>query len=173
MSRLLRKIFVAFACLIVIGEAMGPVFAVGYDSNAPLLVKRVEFCQDRPKGLGRFEQKTSNEFRTADDKIYLYIELANCKQRRKENYFYTRLALDIDIYYEDGVCVFSERDVNVFDCRSARRRDNAYMWTKIDATYLREGEYKIEMTVRDETTDKEAFCLTRFKKMEAPVKQAN
>ena len=173
MSQLLRKTSAVFACLIVLGEAMSPVLAVGYDSKSPLLVKRVEFCQDRPKGLGRFEQKVGNEFTMTDSNIYLYIELANCKQRRERNYFYTRLALDIDIYYEDGICVFNEEDVNVFDCRSTRRSDNAYMWAKIDVTYLKEGEYKVEMTVKDETTDKEAFCLTRFKKMGASANQTN
>lgn len=140
-----------------------PVKGYAYDSSAPLYVKRVDVCLEKPKGLGRFQPVADGTLRRGDREVFIYIELSNCKTRRKSNSYETSLAVDVAIYYEDGSCIFSEEEVSVFDYNTAKRDGDSYLWTKIDASYLKSGEYKVEMTVRDKNSKKEAFTLTKFK----------
>ena len=162
---MLRKragLFLILSTLII--TATTSVYAA-YNSSAPLYVKKVEFCIDKPKGLGIFELRESNEYKKGENEVYIYLEVANCKQKRGTSDYYTSLSVDVDIYYEDGMLVFSEDEVNMHDARSVKRDSNGYLWVMINARYLKEGEYKIEMTIRDQHTKKEAFAVTRFKKI--------
>lgn len=158
MRRVVTLIILSFFLL---GEHS--IAAALYNPKGPLRVKKVEFCTYKPKGLGLFDLRKDNEYKRGDDEIYIYIEVANCKPERDNQYYHIRLAMDMDIYYEDGICIYSEEDVNTFDYPSLRKKTDAYLWAKIDASSLKGGEYKAEMTIRDENSGKEAFALARWK----------
>lgn len=153
------------AGIVILSLIAPPAAAAEYDSKAPLYIKRVEFCLDKPKGAGAFNSRENNEFKKGDDEVYIYIEAQNCRPEKEGQYYHIRLAMDIDIYYEDGMRIYSEEGASAFDHQSIRRNTDSYLWAKIDASCLREGEYKVEITVRDENSDKEAFALTRFKRL--------
>ncbi len=154
-----------FLTLFIILGVVAPFSAgAGYDPEAPLRVKRVEFCKDKPRGLGNFELKEENEFKKGDNQIYIYVEVDNCRSKKDGQYYHIRLAMDMDIYYEDGICIYSEEETNTFDYQSRRKDTDAYLWANIDASYLKEGEYKVEMVIRDLNSDKESFALARFRR---------
>ena len=158
-----RKVFI-FAMLVILLAAV-PSFSDLYDTKGPLIIRNVELCEDKPRGLRHFESRDSNEFKEGDNEVYIYIEVSNCKPEKVDRDYHVNLALDINIYYDDGLCILSEEDANVFDYPSRKARTEAYLWVKIDATYLKKGEYKVEMTVKDENSDKEAFALTKFRRI--------
>lgn len=132
-----------------------------YDPGAPLRVKKVEFSVNKPKGLGIFELRDNNTFKK-EEPVYVYVELSNCKPEKKSRFYHIRLTMDVDIYYEDGICVYSEDDANVVDRESLVKNTDSYLWTKIETSFLKEGEYKVEMSIKDENSTKETFALTRF-----------
>jgi len=153
---------VCLAAIIFIFASV-PMLCYGeYDAAAPLKIERVEFSSDRPKGFGRFHLRDGGAFKT-DEGVIIYIEVANCVSQRENRYYHTRLTMDVDIYYEDGIMIYSAKDVNYSDIQLSTRRNEGYIWTEIDTSCLKEGEYKVEMTVRDENSEKEAFALTRFR----------
>ncbi len=147
-------------------------YAAHYKSRDPLRVIRVELCLDRPRGYGRYVPSENGEFGKNDLDIYVYIEVENCKPVRDANLFRTTLALDMIIYYNDGMCIYSQEEVNLSDNTSLANNSKSYIWAKIDTRYLKEGKYKVEMTVRDENSRKEAFALTRFTKIDASKVEA-
>ncbi|MEE8359420.1 MAG: hypothetical protein V3S04_00675 [Candidatus Omnitrophota bacterium] len=147
-------------------------YAAHYKSRDSLRVVKIELCLDKPKGYGRYIPSGNNEFGKNDLDIYVYLEVENCKPARDANLFLTTLALDMDIYYNDGVCIYSQEEVNISINTSLANNSNSYIWAKIDTRYLKEGEYKVEMTVRDENSRKEAFALTRFTKIDASTREA-
>lgn len=158
----MSKIYALTAILVLLFTF--PLYA-DYDSKAPLNVTKTEFCVDKPKGLGQFELRENNEFGEHDKEAHIYIEVSNCKTEKEDRYYHLRLSMDVDIYYEDGVLIFSQEDVNVFDRQSIRKASDAYLWARIDLSQLKEGEYKVEMTIKDLNSEKESFALRRFKKI--------
>lgn len=156
----MKRFIAALSMVIVIYM---PIAAHGeYDPNAPLRVKRIEFCKEKPKGIGHFEPRENNEFNRADSDIYIYIDVDNCRSEREAGAYHVRLTMDVDIYYENGMCIYTEETANTFGYQSRTKKNDAYLWTKIDGSYLRGGEYKVEMTIHDEIGDSEAFALTSF-----------
>jgi len=133
-----------------------------YNPDGPLIVKKAQFCAGRPRGIGRIEALQGNAFKKDRGAVYLYIEVDNCKAVKKEKYYHAEFSIDVDIYYEDGILVYSEKEANNFDCPIQRGRNNGYMWLKLDISDLMPGEYKIELTVRDINSKKKAFVLERF-----------
>jgi len=136
-----------------------------YDTEAPLHVKKIEFCTEKPKGLGNIQLRESDEF-TKEEPVFIYIELGNCKPEKDGSFYHIRLAMDVDIYYEDGRCIYSEEEANIIDRQVIRRSSDAYMYAKVETQYLKAGAYKIEMAIKDENAEKKAFALARFKIVE-------
>ncbi|MBL7068560.1 MAG: hypothetical protein ISS34_01705 [Candidatus Omnitrophica bacterium] len=157
----MKKSFLLTAIIFI--YAMASALCYGeYDAAAPLKIERVEFLSGKPKGYGRFQLRDGDNFKKAED-VFIYIEVANCVSERETRYYYTRLTMDVDIYYEDGLKIYSVEDTNFSDVQFNNKRHEGYIWTKIETSYLKEGEYKVEMTIRDENSDKEAFTLTTFR----------
>ena len=70
--------------------------------------------------------------------------------------------MDMDIYFEDGMLVYSEKEVKSFNPRQQRKFSRAMLWVKIETRFLKPGEYKAEVMVRDEFSGKMGFALERF-----------
>ncbi len=181
-----RIIVLSVFVLLFIGIAfpLYGVYSSTYNPDGPLIVKKAQFCAVRPRGIGRIEALEKNVFKEDRREVYLYIEVSNCKPVKKEEYYHAEFSIDVDIYYEDGICVYSKREANNFDCprdpggkegssagssgvelclcHSGRGRSSGYMWLKLDISDLRPGDYKIESTVRDINSKKKAFVLERF-----------
>ena len=133
-----------------------------YDPEAPMHVRKISFAADKPSGLGRYVPLKKAEYANAED-VYIYIEVSNCKARKDKLYFRTTLAMDVEIYYEDGLKIYSHEEAASHDVLHPRKKNESYIWTKINTSLLEEGEYKVEMRITDENSDKEAFALTRFR----------
>lgn len=133
-----------------------------YDPEAPMHVRQISFAADRPSGLGRYVPLKKAEYANAED-VYIYIEVSNCKALKDKLHFRTTLAMDVEIYYEDGLKIFSHEEAASLDVLHPRKKNESYIWTKINTSSLKEGEYKVEMRITDENSDKEAFALTRFR----------
>ena len=71
--------------------------------------------------------------------------------------------MDIDIFYENGMCVYSQKDVKSFNPKSHRELSKAMLWVKIETRFLKPGEYKVEVKLRDENSGKEGFVIKKFK----------
>lgn len=136
--------------------------AAAYNPDSPLYVKSVMHCGDKPRGVGNYIEREGRSYKKGDDEIFIYVELNNCRSEKRDQFYHINLAVDIDIYYEDGIRVFSEYEANTFDYHNPRKLSEAYIWTKIDASGLKAGGYKVEMTVRDLNSKKEVLTVTKF-----------
>ncbi len=157
-----RRYLSAILFVVVISTAV--IASAEYDIDGPLIIERVELCQEKPKGLNRFVPREKNEYiRGKDNELYIYSEVANCKSIRERERHLISLSMGLDIYYEDGTSVYSQKDVTYTENQNNYMRSNGYIYVKIDLQHLKEGEYKVEMYIRDNNSEKEAFTVTGFR----------
>ena len=132
-----------------------------HSPGSRLFIKNLNFCTEKPRGIGRFTP-AGEGFKLGDD-VYLYAEAENCKSEREGKGHHLNLVLDMDIYYEDGRPMYSQKDVKSFAPNSMREFSKTFLWVKIETRYLQAGEYKVEINVRDENAKKSALTLGKFK----------
>lgn len=155
---MIKLISAAFLIILLVAS---PLFAA-YDANARLLIKNINFCVAKPQGMGRFEPAEERGFKAGED-AYLYMEAHNCKAEKKAGPYEMYLLMDMDIYYEDGTLVYSEKDVKSFSPKSSLQFWKTYLWVMVETRYLQAGEYKVELTVHDKISEKSAFALKKFR----------
>ena len=132
-----------------------------FNPQARLQIKNLQFCAAKPSRMGRFKPVSEKGTKVGDD-VYLYMEAQNCRSKRKGKNFSLYLIADMDIYHEDGMRIYSQKDVKSFMPESARNMSAAMLWIKIETIYLKAGEYKVELTIKDEYSEKTAFVIGKF-----------
>ena len=150
-----------FCLIVLVLFSKDKAYAV-YKPEARLFLKNLNFCISKPLGFRKFSPVSEKGVSVGED-TYLYAEVENCKSKKDGRYYYLDLVMDMDIYYENGTCVYSQKDVKSFDTKSLRKLSKSFVWVKIETRYLKPGKYKIEIRLRDNNTDKVGFALQNLK----------
>ena len=95
-----------------------------YKPHSRLLLKNTAFSRSKPQGFGRLDRAGEQGIKKGED-VFLYMEVYNCRSSRPGKEYELNLVMDMDIYYENGQCVYSQKDVKSFSPKSIRDFTNS------------------------------------------------
>jgi len=131
------------------------------EKTSPLELRNLEFIQS-VESFGQFKRFPVREFKPKQE-VLLYVEVDNFTSHDRGGKFETTLVSNYEIYDQAGRRIDSRQFPEVKDVCGARRRDFYVPYRIYMPSSAEPGQYRLELTVRDPSTDKIGQASVEFK----------
>jgi hypothetical protein len=129
--------------------------------NGPLVLRRVQFIVEPPKGFGIYQPRPNNVFRQGEPLI-IYVEPVGIGWKTDGDTNRAHIATDFEIRTRDGKVLGVRKDFGRFEFASHDRNHEIMTHLTITLTGAPRGSYVFAATYRDQINGKSAMLELPF-----------
>jgi hypothetical protein len=124
-------------------------------SKGPLLLRRVQFITEPPKGFGIYNPRPNNVFPSGEPLI-VYAEPVGMGWKTEGGLNKSLIVTDFEVYSADGKLLGGQKEFGKFEFNSRELNQEVHSHLTITLTGAPRGRYKFVATYRDLVGNKSA-----------------
>jgi hypothetical protein len=117
-------------------------------ANGPLLLRKVQFITEPPKGFGVYSPRSGNVF-TSSDRLIVYVEPIGMAWKTEGGLHSAAIATDFVVRTPDGKILGGQKEFGKFEFSSREFNQEVHTHLTITLTGAQPSKYVLAVTYRD------------------------